>query len=374
MLDKEVLVVNLSEFEALAKEKLDPIDYDYYAAGGEDEVTKARNYGAWGKITIWPRFLVDVSSVRTSIDFFGEQSSLPLMVPPMAMQRLAHPDGELGLARAAHAAGLFYCITQQATTKLETICNDAPGPKIFQMYMFKDRELSENLIRRAESSGIKALVITIDSPVLGRRERDLRNRFTPQSRGVEIVNWKDVAKDNAAKENKVVSAVASRVGGRDSGFTWTDLAWVRSVTHLPLVLKGIVHPADARAAVEHGMAAVWVSNHGGRQLDGGPSTCEALPLVVQAVGGRVPVIVDGGILRGSDVVKALALGASMVCVGRPLLWALASGGESGAKTALDMIGEEVRTAMALSGVTDVNSVSRKLVQIPGDSYPDACRL
>lgn len=363
----EPTLVNLADFEAIARAKLDPIDYDYYASGAEDEVTLQRNREAWRHITIWPRFLVDVSDVRLGTSLLGVEVAAPLMVPPMAMQRLAHPEGEVGLARAAHAAGLFYCITQQATTKLETICEQAPGPKLFQMYMFKDRAVSEKIIRRAEASGVKAIVITVDSPVLGRRERDLRNRFTPKSRGVEIVNWTNTS--TGGSSNSAAEAVKARTAGRDAGFTWADLAWVKSVTRLPIVLKGVVHPEDAALAVRHGCAAVWVSNHGGRQLDGGPATAEALPLVAAAVGGAVPVFVDGGISRGADVVKALALGASMVCVGRPLLWALAHDGERSARLALQMVQEEIATAMALSGAADVSAVSRCLVQRPGHPSP-----
>jgi len=363
-------LVNLGDFEVAARQKMDKVDYDYYAAGGEDEITLRRNREAWPRIVLWPRFLRDMSTLTVGTRILGEDVAMPVICPPMAMQKLAHPDGEVGLARAVHAAGLIYCITQQATTKLETICEQAPGPKFFQMYMFTDREMSEKLIRRAEASGVKALVVTVDSPVLGRRERDLRNKFTPKSRGVELVNWAD-DKSKSTGDGSAASMVKARTGGRDSGFSWPNLEWLRSTTQLPLILKGIVHPADANMAVEHGCAAVWVSNHGGRQLDGGPATAEALPLVVQAVRGRVPVIVDGGISRGSDVLRALALGATAACVGRPLLWALATDGEQAASQALTMLREELSTAMALSGVQSVTAVPRNLVQAPGDAFPVA---
>jgi len=385
---ESVQVFNLSDFEQLAQKKLDAVDYDYYASGAEDEVTLNRNKQAWKKIVIWPRALVDVSNVDHKADFLGFPLDMPFMIPPMAMQRLAHPDGEIGLARAAHAAGVMYCITQQSTTTIEKICSEAPGPKLFQLYMFKDRDLSAKLIRRAEASGVKALVLTVDSPVLGRRERDLRNKFTPQSRGIEIVNWTSSTSSNSGGGSNgagnahsataahttvtsVSASVASRVGGRDSGLTWSCLAWIKSVTDLPIILKGVVHPEDAALAVHHGCSAVWVSNHGGRQLDGAPATADALPRVAQAVQGRIPVIVDGGISRVADMMKALALGASVVCIGRPLLWALAMDGERSAKIALEMIREELRTAMALSGVPSISSLSRSLVQTEHDQPPSA---
>nr|QJU71808.1 peroxisomal 2-hydroxy acid oxidase [Gambierdiscus polynesiensis] len=356
------VVCNLRDFEAIAKKKMDAVDYDYYAAGGEDELTLQRNKETWQHIVIWPRFLVDCSHIEmnTQLRSLGLDLSMPVLVPPMAMQKLAHPDGEVALARAAHAAGLPYCFTQQATTKFETVCEQAPGPKLFQMYIFEDRALSEGLLRRAEACGVKAIVITVDSPVLGRRERDLRNKFTPASRGVALVNY--VARTSNGSQD----AVKARTSGRDAGFSWSDLAWAKQATRLPIILKGIVHPADAALAVEHGVAAVWVSNHGGRQLDGGPATAVALPLVASAVRGRVPLIVDGGVARGADVLRALALGASAACVGRPLLWALAAGGEQGAGLALAMLREELRTAMALSGVVSVHKVARGLVQLPGE--------
>lgn len=352
--------VDLADFELLAKAKMDRVDFDYYASGAEDEVTLGRNRSAWGRMTIWPRVLVDVSNVQLGRRFLGMDLPGPFVVPPMAMQKLAHPDGEIALARAAHAGGCIYCIAQQSTTTMEQICAGAPGPKLFQMYVFRNREMSERLIRRAEACGVKAIVITVDSAVLGRRERDLRNRFTPKSRGVEIVNWANSTSTGGG--TSAASVVSARTGDRDSSFSWADLAWLKSVTNLPLILKGLVHPADAELAVQHGMAAVWVSNHGGRQLDGGPGTAAALPLLARAVAGRVPIIVDGGIRRGADALKALALGADLVGVGRPLLWALAVDGERGATTALGMLREELRTAMALSGVPSVAAARPTLVE------------
>lgn len=366
------LVCNLRDFEDIAKACMDPIDFDYYASGGEDEVTLRRNRDAWQAIVLWPRFLVDCSSINLScrLEFLGLDASMPIIVPPMAMQKLAHPTGEVALARATQRAGLPYCFTQQATTKLETLCAEAPGPKLFQMYIFEDRALSESMLKRAEACGVRAVVLTVDAPVLGRRERDIRNRFTPASRGISLVNYTPKAPEaNSNVAADPAAAVKARTGGRDAGFSWSDLAWLRSATHLPIILKGIVHPEDAAIAVRHGVAAIWVSNHGGRQLDGGPATAASLPLVARAVASRVPIIVDGGMARGTDVLKALALGASVACVGRPLLWALAAAGEQGASVALELLREELRTAMALSGVASLGDIGPGLVQAPGDGPP-----
>eukprot|EP00931_Biecheleriopsis_adriatica_P087178 TRINITY_DN61685_c0_g1_i1.p1 TRINITY_DN61685_c0_g1~~TRINITY_DN61685_c0_g1_i1.p1 ORF type:complete len:386 (+),score=79.81 TRINITY_DN61685_c0_g1_i1:34-1158(+) len=363
------VVCNLRDFEGIAKEIIDKVDFDYYSSGAEDEITLQRNKDAWQRIVIWPRFLVDCSSVSTAVhlDFLGVDASMPVIVPPMAMQKLAHEEGEIGLARAAHAAGLPYCFTQQATTKFETVCEQSSGPMLFQMYMFQDRTISEGMIKRAEACGARAIVVTVDSPVLGRRERDLRNKFTPASRGIQLVNY--VSQQKGGSTSSTSASVKARTAGRDASFNWKDLEWLKSVTRLPFVLKGIVHPDDANMAIQHGASAIWVSNHGGRQLDGGPATADALAQVAAAVNGRLPIIVDGGLTRGVDILKSLALGATVACVGRPLLWALAADGQAGAQLALNMLQEELTTAMALSGISSLSDVSRKLVQAPGDHPP-----
>lgn len=388
------VVINLNDFHKLAKEKMDVVDYDYYVNGAEDEVTLHRNYSAWHKYVIWPRFLgpFDMGDIPLdrrlmlpvrplSGDVFTELLlKMPMMVAPMAMQKLAHPEGEVGLARAAKDAGVLYCITQQATTKIESICEGSlGGAKFFQMYMFKDKALCLKLIKRCEScQDIKALVITVDSPVLGRRERDLRNKFNPSSRGVKIVNWtesadekKEGATSEASSKGPVVAhaTVASRIGGRDAGLNWKDIEWVQQNTKLPVILKGVMHPWDALKAEQAGCSAVWISNHGGRQLDGGVGTADSLPHVVKALerkqksssgetlSTQIPIIVDGGITRGTDVLKALLLGAAVVCVGRPLLWALAVGGEKGAALGLSILHDELKSCMALSGVPSADQAT-----------------
>lgn len=338
--------------------------------------------------------MVDVSDVDTTthVPALGLRNlAAPLLIAPVAMQRAAHPDGECAAARACAAHSIPYCASQQSTTAIEEIgrAGGDDAPRMFQLYVLSDREATTRLIRRAESAGATALCITVDAPVLGRRERDVRNRFELKA-GLKLANV-DAKKNQTQNQNqnqtgpdksavdakRAQSAIARRIGGRDASFTWDHLAWLRSVTHLPLVLKGIVTYADAARAAKEGVAGVWVSNHGGRQLDGSPATLDALPEVVAGVKEGVKegaptcvVIFDGGVRRGTDALKALALGADLVAVGRPVAWGLACGGELGVGKAVELLTEELRTAMTLAGCRDVRSArNRELVQVVGETPP-----
>ena len=332
--------------------------------------------------------MVDVSDVNmtTHVPALGLRNlSAPILIAPVAMQRAAHPDGECAAARACAAHSVPYCASQQSTTAIEEIGRaGGDGPKMFQLYVLSDRDATAKLIRRAETMGATALCITVDAPVLGRRERDVRNRFKLKA-GLKLVNVENnqnaknaKSADNQTKSavdaKRAQSAIARRIGGRDSSLSWDHLVWLRTVTKLPIVLKGICTYADARLAVQAGVAAVWVSNHGGRQLDGSAATLDALPEVVAGVAGKCPVIFDGGVRRGSDVLKALALGADLVAVGRPCAWGLACGGEVGVGKALELLTEELRVAMTLAGCVDVKAARRRgLVQRLGEK-PPRCRL
>ena len=309
----------------------------------------------------------------------------PILIAPVAMQRAAHPDGECAAARACAAHSVPYCASQQSTTAIEEIGRaGGDGPKMFQLYVLSDRDATAKLIRRAETMGATALCITVDAPVLGRRERDVRNRFKLKA-GLKLVNVENnqnaknaKSADNQTKSavdaKRAQSAIARRIGGRDASLSWDHLVWLRTVTKLPIVLKGICTYADAKLATQAGVAAVWVSNHGGRQLDGSAATLDALPEVVAGVAGKCPVIFDGGVRRGSDVLKALALGADLVAVGRPCAWGLACGGEVGVGKALELLTEELRVAMTLAGCVDVKAARRRgLVQRLGEK-PPRCRL
>ena len=328
--------------------------------------------------------MVDVSDVNmtTHVPALGLRNlAAPLLIAPVAMQRAAHPDGECAAARACAAHSVPYCASQQSTTAIEEIGRaGGDGPKMFQLYVLSDRDATAKLIRRAETMGATALCITVDAPVLGRRERDVRNRFKLKA-GLKLVNVENnqnAKNDNQTKSavdaKRAQSAIARRIGGRDASLSWDHLVWLRTVTKLPIVLKGICTYADAKLAVQAGVAAVWVSNHGGRQLDGSAATLDALPEVVAGVAGKCPVIFDGGVRRGSDVLKALALGADLVAVGRPCAWGLACGGEVGVGKALELLTEELRVAMTLAGCVDVEAARRRgLVQRLGEK-PPRCRL
>ena len=328
--------------------------------------------------------MVDVSDVNmtTHVPALGLRNlAAPLLIAPVAMQRAAHPDGECAAARACAAHSIPYCASQQSTTAIEEIGRaGGDGPKMFQLYVLSDRDATAKLIRRAETMGATALCITVDAPVLGRRERDVRNRFKLKA-GLKLVNVENnqnAKNDNQTKSavdaKRAQSAIARRIGGRDASLSWDHLTWLRTVTKLPIVLKGICTYADAKRAVQAGVAAVWVSNHGGRQLDGSAATLDALPEVVAGVAGKCPVIFDGGVRRGSDVLKALALGADLVAVGRPCAWGLACGGEVGVGKALELLTEELRVAMTLAGCVDVEAARRRgLVQRLGEK-PPRCRL
>jgi isopentenyl diphosphate isomerase/L-lactate dehydrogenase-like FMN-dependent dehydrogenase len=360
---------------------------------------------------------VDVSRVTTEtapMPSVGVHAPLaaPILVAPVAMQKMAHPDGEIGAALACAEARLPYCASQQSTTRVEHVGEaiaGASGAMWFQLYVLRDRAAVEALVRRAERSGATALVVTVDAPTLGRRERDVRNKFAlagglrlanvdvqvPESKsesesesGSESSAPSSSAPSSSAPSSSAPSSsapsppsssaaastlrqasISRRIGGRDDSLTWRDVRRLRSVTSLPVILKGVLTPEDARRAVASGAAAVWVSNHGGRQLDGAPATLEALPGVAGGVSGRVPIIFDGGVRRGADALKAIALGADLVAVGKPAAFGLACAGRAGVEAALGMLAEELRTAMALAGVRDVEEAKdRRLVATPADRW------
>jgi len=349
---------NVADLEVIAKRKLPRPTYDYYAGGAEDERTLARNRAGFERYALLHRVLVDVERVDTSVTVLGSAVTNPVLVAPTAYQRLADDRGETATARAAGEAGSLMTVSTLATRSLEEVAAAATGPLWFQLYVYRDRAVTERLIARAEAAGYRALVVTVDTPRLGRRERDHRNGFT-LPRGLSIANFTEDA-DRAGFE-RYGSLAAYASAQLDPSLTWESIEWFRKRTRLPIVLKGIVRADDARRAVECGADGVWVSNHGGRQLDGCEAAVLALPAVADAVGSGAEVYVDGGIRRGSEVVKALALGARAVFVGRPVLWGLAVAGERGVRRVLDLLREEVALSLALAGCADLRSVDRSLV-------------
>ena len=351
--------VNLTEYEALARERLSPMAYDYYAGGGNDEVTLTENLRSWQRMRLRPRALTDVSRIDTTTTVLGHTVTMPVLTAPCSFNTLAHPEGECAVARATSAAGIFQIVSMTATKSIEEIAATAQGPRWFQLICFRDREITRDLVRRAEAANCSALCLTIDQPLHGRRERDIRNRFhLPPD--VTMKNLEPYAAHKLSADDS--SAMAKFVDDMfDASLTWEVVAWLRSVTHLPILVKGILTAEDASHALEHGAAGVIVSNHGGRQLDGALSACEALPAVVDAVGGRAEVLVDGGVRRGTDVLKALALGARAVIVGRPYLWGLAVNGEAGVSQILDMLRQEITLAMGLAGRPTLAEIDRTLI-------------
>ena len=353
--------VNLIEYESVAREKMPQAAFDFIAGGAEDEITLNDNRAAFQRIRLMPRFLTGVSNVDLTVDLLGERLSMPVLLAPVALQKLAHPEGEAAAARAAKGAGVLQIVSTVSSLPLEETAAAADGPKWFQLYCYTNRDVTQSLVARAEAAEYRAIVMTVDVPRLGRRERDFRNRLVfPQDIGPG--NFESEATLSSLPEEARGSALAMYWNSliHDS-LSWDDVEWVRSITSLPVLLKGVLHPEDARLAVERGLAGVIVSNHGGRQLDGSPAGIDALPAVVEAVQERAPVLVDGGVRRGTDVVKALALGADAVLIGRPYVWGLAAGGAAGAGRVLSLLREEIELAMTLLGRESVRALDRSVI-------------
>jgi 4-hydroxymandelate oxidase len=340
------LLQNLAEYEQAARDMLTPAAYDYYAGGAEDELTLRWNRAAFRRFMMRPRALVDVGRVDASVELLGERLSMPVLLAPTAFQRLAHPEGELATARAARAAGTVLVVSTLSTFSVEEIAA-AAGSSWLQLYVFRDRAITHALVERAEAAGCRAICLTLTVPVQGNRERDARNRFALPP-GIEIANF--IGHRQAGFPDATGSRLNAFISQEfDPTLSWEAVGWLRSITRLPIVLKGITTPEDAALAVDHGAAAIIVSNHGGRQLDGVEPTLIALPRVASAVAGRIPVLMDGGVRRGSDVVKALCLGARAILVARPYLWGLAVSGQQGVEDVLGLLHAEVVRTMALLG-------------------------
>ncbi|MEH0982935.1 alpha-hydroxy acid oxidase [Micromonospora sp. CPCC 205556] len=356
--------VGLGDFAGPARAVLPPDVWDYVDGGSGAESTLAANLAAFDRVAVLPRVLTGVDDPRTTAPLLGRQQAMPVAVAPMAYQRLLHPDGESGLAAAAGAAGVPYALSTLSSTTIEEVAAAGAGPVWFQLYWLRDRGLVADLLDRAHRAGCAALMVTVDVPVLGRRRRDVRNGFVlpPHVTAANLPGSRD---DLAHTGTPGVSAIAAHTGAAFApALTWADLDWLRDRTPLPLLVKGVLDPRDAVRAVEVGADAVVVSNHGGRQLDGAPATATVLPEVVAAVDGRAEVLVDSGVRSGTDVLRALALGATGVLLGRPMLWALAAGGRAGAEAALALLATELRDALTLAGCADP-AAARRLRTLTG---------
>ena len=336
--------VNVFDYETLAQARMEPAAWSYYSSGSDDEVTLRANRTAFERIRLLPRVLVDVSTCDMRTTVLGTPISMPILIAPTAFHCLAHPEGECATARAAGRADTLMVASTSSTRSLEDTARETSGPLWFQLYVH-DHKSAEELVHRATAAGYGALVITVDSPRWGRKEQAIRSGFRLPSH---------MHKANFTDEDPA---------GIDASLTWKTLAWLRSLTSLPIVLKGILTAEDALLAVQYEIDGIIVSNHGGRQLDSVSSSIEALPEVVQAVDGNCEVYLDGGIRRGTDILKALALGARAVLVGRPILWGLAVNGAEGVCHVLEILRAELELAMALAGRPTLDSIDRSLVKM-----------
>jgi 4-hydroxymandelate oxidase len=336
-------LINIADFEEAAARKLEAGVLGYFAGGAADEVTLRDNVAAWRRWRLRPRVLADVDAAGTSAEVLGGEVAMPILVAPVAYQRLADPAGEVGMARAAAAAGTVMCLSTLATVRPSEVAAEAPpGRRWFQLYCFEDRGVTRALMDEAIGSGFEAIVVTVDAPPGGRRERDLRTGFEiPQGLGVPSVQ--------AALGSDRAVTIAETFSLMDLSLGWREIESLASECSVPVLVKGVLTAEDGALAAEHGAAGVVVSNHGGRQLDCVSATADALPEVVDAVAGRAAVLVDGGVRRGTDVAIALALGADAVLVGRPALWGLAASGEKGVRQVLRLLRDELELALALCG-------------------------
>ena len=355
--------LSLRDLESEAQRRLDRAVYDFFAGGADDEVTLRANEAAFTRIVLLPRVLRGRGKPKLEVTLLGCRSSTPVLLAPTAFHKLAHPDGECATARAAAKTGTIMIASMASTVAIEKVAaaarEIAPNGEAslwFQLYIQPDLGFTEAIIRRAESAGCTALVLTVDSPAFGRRERDARSGFVDLPAGMCCENMREPLGEGRFG--------AAREIAFSPELSWEHVDWLRKTTALKIALKGVMHPADAHLAVGRGVDALIVSNHGGRQLDTVPAAIELLPPIADAVQRRIPILLDGGIRRGTDVVKALALGASAVAIGRPALWGLAIDGEEGVAQVLEMLRAELERALVLCGSGSPADLSRDLVRMP----------
>jgi L-lactate dehydrogenase (cytochrome) len=374
---------NIWELRELARRRLPSPLFDFLEGGAEDESTLRRNVEAFDRWDIVPRFLTDVAAIDPSTTVLGQKISWPVILSPTGMSRFFHTEGELAIARGAAAADSIYTISTMSSYSMEEIAAATPTPKWFQVYCFRDRELTLEFFARAKACGYSALVVTVDVPVSANRERDRRSGMTippkltlkTMSKFVPHPAWvwdymtgapvvvANVIHRVTAGTNKNVSSLAHYINSQfDPSITWKDIAWMAEKWDGPLLVKGLLHPEDCRLAAEAGAKGVIVSNHGGRQLDAASSAIDALPRIVDALAGKAEVILDGGVRRGTHVLKALALGATACTVGRAYLYGLAAAGEPGVMRALDLLKAEIVRDMALMGARTIGEVTQDRVE------------
>lgn len=352
--------INLADYEIAAKQKLPQMAFDYYASGACDQITLYQNQQAYRQIFLKNRVLQDVSQCDLTTTLFGEKIAIPILIAPAAFQAMADPEGEIATAKGANACQTIMTLSTLSNKPVEEVVKATAFPVWFQLYVYKDRKATHDLIQRAELAGCKALVFTVDAPYLGKRDADMRNLFALPA-GLIAANMEAAGAGEVSRKLGTSGLMEYFIQKIDPALTWQDIDWLKSITTLPIILKGIGCAEDAKLAVECGVDGIIVSNHGGRQLDTVRSTIRVLPEVVEAVEDRLPVLIDGGIRRGTDVLKALALGAKAVLIGRPILWALAVNGSQGVQNVLTILKKELRLAMALTGCRTLAEINRNLI-------------
>lgn len=354
----------LADFEPLAKQRVSHKAWEFFNGAAADELTMRWNVEAYQRIRLKPHILVDVSKLDTRVTLFGQEHPFPILLAPTAFHKLAHPEGELATARGAGAAGATMVVSTMATSSVEDIARAAKSPLWFQLYVQKDRGFTRELVRRAEAAGCRALCLTVDTPLTGPRNRETRSEFAlPASLSLPNLSGLKVAGVDLSSSHVGLTSGGSSIYSPvfDSAVTWKDVEWLLTFAKVPLLLKGVLNPDDAGRAAASGVAGIIVSNHGARNLDTVPATADALPLVADKIAGRIPVLVDGGIRRGTDVLKALALGANAVLIGRPYLYGLSVAGEAGVARIVDILRREFEMALALTGRPAIASIDRSVL-------------
>ena len=355
-------IINLESLEPLARERLDPMLYDYIAGGAADEWTLAESRAAWTRIHLLPRMLRGVAEREMTTSVLGTAISFPVLVAPMGFHGLCHLEAEQATARATADEQTIFCASTVSNCSLEAIAEaSGNGPRWFQLYVYRDRGITKSLVERAKAAGFRALCLTVDTPLAGPRERDRRNSLRMPAH-LKLGNFPETHTTAHHQGEGKGSALAQYISSQwDPSLTWKDVEWLRTIANMPVIVKGILAPDDAVLAIEHGADAVIVSSHGGRQLDSVPGTATMLGPVVDAVQGRAEVLVDGGVRRGTDVLKALARGAKAVLLGRPVLWGLTLDAADGVRAVLQHLQSELDLSMALAGVASVENVERALI-------------
>lgn len=362
--ETQSLPISIEDWQVRARQLLPDGPFDYIAGGSGGEETLCANRTAFQRWAILPRMLRDVSERSLQISLYNQTLKTPIMLAPIGMQGIAHPDGELASAKAAAECGVPFIASTVSTYSLEQIAAAmGDAPRWFQLYWSNDRDVSASMVRRAEAAGYSAIVVTVDTIMLGWKLRDFRNGYSPLREGKGLANYAAdpvfCAKLDEINNESVVAQILHNI--YHPSLSWEDILFLRQHTKLPILLKGILHPEDAKLALEHGINGIIVSNHGGRQLDGAIATLDALPHIAEVIEGRIPVLIDGGIRQAADIIKALALGASAVLIGRPFIYGLAVAGAEGVKAVINNLIGELDVALALSGKRSIGEIDRSMI-------------